>query len=147
MNEIFKLNDETKSIQEDMKVVDEALGIAELFRGTDVDFGNLKSNILTFRAFVTGKRHAETIKSRIENRKVRNETIEKVLSARDVMLFIAYETARTKEVDDSIKDIEHQELDITNKYLDSKAEDVTAAMEKAKKSYVSRLDEIKKRFV
>ena len=102
-----------------VKLIDEALAIAQLFSGIGINFGKLKSNILEFRAFVLSQRDAEIMKSRIDSKKIENEIIEKQLPNRETLLFIAYDRAGTKDLDDSIKDIAHNEVDFSNKYLDA----------------------------
>jgi V/A-type H+/Na+-transporting ATPase subunit I len=142
VNEIFALNEESKRLEEDNKVIDEALATARLFDSTDVDFGKLSSNALAFRAFVASAKHADIIKSRIEDKRIKNEIIENELPAKEKLLFVAYEKDRTKDLDESLKGTEHQEVDISNKYLNSKAANVISAMEKAKKDSIGRAKEI-----
>jgi V/A-type H+/Na+-transporting ATPase subunit I len=146
VDEIYSLEDERKKIVEDQKVVEEALTTANLFDGTEVNFGKLKSNILSFRAMVTEMRGAESIEDRIASRKIRNEIIKKVLPTKEELLFIAYEKSRDRDFDDLIRDINHYEVDLSNKYLDSDTKSVISAMQKLQSKYKHRLGEIKKRF-
>ena len=146
VNEIFRLNDERKGINENSKPVEEALTIATLFEGVDVNFGKLRSNALAFRAFVTNSLGAEAIKGNLESKKIVNEIIEKRLPAKEALLFIAYEKGRDKDFEEAIRDADHQEVDLTNSYLNSKPSSVISSMEKAQKDAKSRLDEIAKRF-
>ncbi len=71
--EIFALNEERKKLQEGMKPIEEALNTARLFEGVEIDFGKLRSNALAFRAFITDKRGANALRSRAEQRGIRNE--------------------------------------------------------------------------
>jgi V/A-type H+-transporting ATPase subunit I len=146
VNEIFALSDERKKINEDSKGIDEALTIATLFDGIDVNFGKLKSNALSFRAFVTNQLGSEAIKSNLESKKIPTEIIEKKLPARESLLFIAYAKDQNKDFEDAIKDADHQEVDLTNPRLNSKPSLVIAAMDKTQKEAKNRLVQISKRF-
>lgn len=144
-SEVFALSDERKRIEEESKSIDEAMAAARLFEGTGVDFGKLSSNALGFRAIVTSRENAKQIKSGIDSKKIQNEIIEKELPNQEALLFIAYEKEKSRELDDILKDADHNEVDLSNRHLNAKAESVLAATEKAKKQSSLRLKEISKR--
>ncbi|MGI0100904.1 MAG: V-type ATP synthase subunit I [Candidatus Micrarchaeaceae archaeon] len=145
VDEVFALNDERKKINEDIKVMDEALDISNMFSGTGVDFGRLKSNRLAFRAFMTNQKGVHIIEDRIESRKIRNMVISKMLPTRDILVFFAFEKSRMKDFDELIRDTDHYEVDMSNKYLNSTPEHVMSSTGKARKAADSRLSEIQKR--
>jgi V/A-type H+/Na+-transporting ATPase subunit I len=146
VDEIFALNEEKKKIIEDGKSIEEAMTTATLFDGTGIDFGKLKSNVLSFRALVTSPNNAEAIKGRIDSKGIDSETIEQKLPNKETLLFIAYDKEKGRDFDEAIKDVDHMEVDMSNKYLNGKSAQVIAAMDKAQKSSIIRLAEIEKRF-
>ncbi len=115
--EIFKLSDKERELDEEIASIDDSIKIAEMFRGTGIDFSMIKSDLLKFTAFTIEKRHAQKVREMLEKHKKLNyEIIEKSLGKR-TLIFIAYEASDANIVNDVLRDFKIIEIDLSNKLL------------------------------
>lgn len=144
-DEIFKLSDESKITNENISAYDEAIGIAKNFEGMDIDFSKLQSNVLEFRAFLLGNREAAMLKTLINRHKIESEILENRLDRKRRVLFIAFAKTSALKFEEQIRSVRYEEINLTNRLLDSKPDDVIKKLQKMKTGVSDRSDQIDKK--
>ncbi|MDE1868852.1 MAG: hypothetical protein KGH60_02705 [Candidatus Micrarchaeota archaeon] len=142
VNEVFKISEERKDLEEHIKSIADALKTAGMFSSMGINFGKLKSSSLGFRAILVGKRYLAAFKDIIESGDIRSELIERELKDGRTVVFIAYDIKQASGVDDAIKGVKCAEINITNKMLDAEPEVLIERLEKERAKAKSRIVEI-----
>ncbi len=111
----FAINDRRRELNEDMAVMDYAMAIAGYFNDLDVDFSNLKSETLSFKAFRAQNKVAAGVGGAIQKHGINAETVVNPIDKRDSLVLVAY--PKSVKLDDAIGGMGMTELDLNSKYL------------------------------
>ncbi|MDE1860641.1 MAG: hypothetical protein KGH72_02880 [Candidatus Micrarchaeota archaeon] len=138
---IYDLGNERKSISDDNRALDYAGSVAGAFQGIGIDFGRLKSNYLSYKAFEADRKAIHALKRSSRNA---NETgLETYISDMGkgrFLVLMAY--SKQKNIDAMLKGIQLNELDLGAKYLDATPEAVLQNVGKRKAENLKRLHQI-----
>ena len=131
---LFELNNIIKESEKEIESLEHAKYIASKFIGIAIDFSKLKSDYISYKAYIVAKKVADDFEASLN--KINNSyLIKKDIGKNNILFFIAYE--KGLNIDEVIKGIALEELDLSSRYLDSKPEHV---VEKCNKE-ISRLKE------
>jgi V/A-type H+-transporting ATPase subunit I len=131
---LFELNNIVKESEKEIESLEHAKYIASKFMGIAIDFSKLKSDYISYKAYIVAKKYADDFEASLN--KINNlYIIKKDIGKNNILFFIAYE--KGLNIDEVIKGIALEELDLSSRYLDSKPEHV---VEKCNKE-ISRLKE------
>jgi len=131
---LFELNNIVKESEKEIESLEHAKYIAYKFMGIAIDFSKLKSDYISYKAYIVAKKYADDFEASLN--KINNSyLIKKDIGKNNTLFFIAYE--KGLNIDEVIKGIALEELDLSDRYLDSKPEHV---VEKCNKE-ISRLKE------
>jgi len=131
---LFELNNIVKESEKEIESLEHAKYIASKFMGVAIDFSKLKSDYISYKAYIVAKKFADDFEAglnKIDNLYI----IKKDIGKNNTLFFIAYE--KGLNIDEVIKGIALEELDLSSRYLDSEPEHV---VEKCGKE-ISRLKE------
>ncbi len=141
LNEIYSLANERKLIEDDQKAIDYAQHIANALHGVRMDFARTKSDYLSYRAFESDSRSAKQVASAISRSK--SEGVELNISKsgknQELILLVADKKA---SVDDLLKGIKLNELDLSAKYLEGSPIEVLKTLSSRRKTNDRRLSVI-----
>ncbi|MEM3850956.1 MAG: V-type ATPase 116kDa subunit family protein [Candidatus Micrarchaeaceae archaeon] len=139
IDRIYKLNDTRRELGDEIAALRNAAHVARLFEGTGIDFGALRSGVLSFRAFEAERKEAEKAADLISKSKIRAEVI--IGSGKkNIGMLVAYE--KSSSIEEAIKEAKLREIDLGAKYLDAKPETVLKNVERLEKEYSVRLKRI-----
>ncbi|MFP3289155.1 MAG: V-type ATPase 116kDa subunit family protein [Candidatus Micrarchaeota archaeon] len=131
---LFELDNIIKESEKEIESLEHAKYIASNFIGIAIDFSKLKSDYISYKAYIVAKKNADALEASLN--KINNLYLIKNDVGKDKNLFfIAYE--KGLNIDEAIKGIALEELDLSDRYLDSKPEHV---VEKCNKE-IDRLKE------
>ncbi|MEM4088954.1 MAG: V-type ATPase 116kDa subunit family protein [Candidatus Micrarchaeaceae archaeon] len=136
---IYELNDSRKRLNDEISALRNAEHVARLFEGTGIDFGALKSEVLSFRAFEAESKEAERVASLISKSKAKAEVITGA-GKKNVGFLVAYE--KTASIEEAIKGAKIREIDLGGKYIDTKPEAMLKNAEKLEGEYSAQLQRI-----
>jgi len=131
---LFELNNIVKESEKEIESLEHAKYVADKFIGIAIDSSKLKSDYISYKAYIVAKKVADDFEASLN--KINNSyLIKKDIGKNNILFFIAYE--KGLNIDEVIKGIALEELDLSDRYLDSKPEHV---VEKCNKE-ISRLKE------
>jgi len=131
---LFELNNIIKEDEKEIESLEHAKYIADKFIGIAIDFSKLKSDYISYKAYIVAKKYADDFEASLS--KINNSyLIKKNIGKNNILFFIAYE--KGLNIDEIIKGIALEELDLSGRYLDSKPEHVVEKCDKE----ISRLKE------
>ncbi len=139
LNEIYDLGSERKLIEDDQKAVAHAERIASAFSGIGIDFGKLRSEYVSYRAFETDAQGARQF-SGMQAKERDMEITVREGGKKSFIVLVAY--AKGKTIDEYTKGMKLNELDLTAKYLDSTPASVLKSVAKRKADNAKRLQAI-----
>ena len=146
-DDIFKLSEERKALNESVKELDGALKLSDLLSGLGVDFSKLHSDVLSFRAFTVGEKDVETLESALKDSGIKHEIITKKIEKGRALAFIAFEKSQGALLDEVMKDVRSVELNLKDRYITSAPEaEMRKLVTKERGDAVKRLQEIDVRF-
>ncbi|VVB76608.1 V-type ATPase 116kDa subunit family protein [uncultured archaeon] len=129
IDEIFSLEARKTAIDSELGELAETKALASHFVGTGIDFLDLRSEFLTFRAFSVAKNAHAKVDAEMAKLKGDYEVIDR--KAKDArMVFIACRKGKEATLDRLTAISGVYEIDIDNSRLDAKAEDVLAKLGK-----------------
>ncbi len=144
LNEVYDLGSERKLIEDDQKAIDYAEHIAQAFSHIKIDFGRLRSNYLTFRAFETDGKGAKQFERLVKKAEDKNVDLEISRSGKKEFLILAT-YPKSASIEDYVKAIRLNELDLTAKYLDNVPHEILKNVKKRREDNNRRLGAIQKR--
>jgi len=131
---LFELNNIVKESEKEIESLEHAKYVADKFIGIAIDFSKLKSDYISYKAYIVAKKYADDFEASLS--KINNSyLIKKDIGKNNILFFIAYE--KGLNIDEVIKGIALEELDLSGRYLDSKPEHVVEKCDKE----ISRLKE------
>jgi len=141
---LFELNNIVKESEKEIESLEHAKYIAYKFMGIAIDFSKLKSDYISYKAYIVAKKYADDFE--VSLNKINNlYIIKKDIGKNNTLFFIAYE--KGLNIDEVIKGIALEELDLSSRYLDSKPEHVVEKcnkeISKLKEEMSKATDEIK----
>ncbi len=146
LNEIYSLANERKLIEDDQKAIDYADHIANPLHGIRMDFGRTKSDYLSYRAFETDSRSAKQVASAVSKSKPEGVELNISKSGKNQeLVLLVYD--KKASIDDLLKGIKLNELDLSAKYLEGSPSEVLKALSSRRKANVKRLAAISSRFM
>ena len=146
LNEIYSLANERKLIEDDQKAIDYADHIANALHGIRMDFGRTKSDYLSYRAFETDSRSAKQVASAVSKSKPEGVELNISKSGKNQeLVLLVYD--KKASIDDLLKGIKLNELDLSAKYLEGSPSEVLKALSSRRKANVKRLAAISSRFM
>lgn len=146
LNEIYSLANERKLIEDDQKAIDYAEHIANALHGIRMDFGRTKSDYLSYRAFEADSRSAKQVASAVSKSKPEGVELNISKSGKNQeLVLLVYD--KKASIDDLLKGIKLNELDLSAKYLEGSPSEVLKALSSRRKANVKRLAAISSRFM
>jgi len=129
---LFELDEIIKESEKEIESLEHAKYIASKFIGIAIDFSKLKSEYISYKAYIVAKKDAAGFEASLD--RIDNLYFIKKDTKNKVLFFIAYEKGLSI---DEITKVAIEELDLSNIYLDSEPEHV---VEKCNKE-IGRLKE------
>ncbi len=152
LDRVYEIIGERRLIHDDEELLSQAYHVATAFNGIDMDFSAMRSNALWFRAFEADKKGVSEFNAAIEKhsrgkggfRRSDVQTIVKPIPGKKRMwlIFVAYR--KGANVDDALKEVKLNELDVTAKYLDAKPAEVLNRIRARRASNAKRIHELEK---
>ncbi len=141
LNEIYSLANERKLIEDDQKAIGYAEHIATALHGIRMDFARTKSDYLSYRAFEADSRSAKQVASAISRSKTEGVELNISKSGKNQeLVLLVYD--KKANVDDLLKGIKLNELDLSAKYLEGSPAEVLKALSSRRKTNDRRLSVI-----
>jgi V/A-type H+/Na+-transporting ATPase subunit I len=122
ISSIYARRDEIQSIVEDNKALDNAAATAGYFGSIGIDLGSLTSNILSFTAVVVGDKEFNRFME--HGRKWRDAEITTNRAGKNRNLIFAAYKKGNESIEEALKGLKGEELDLHAKYLDSTPEKI-----------------------
>lgn len=123
MDSIFAASDRIRLLNEEIKAIENAQSVAMMFDGIDVDFSKLRSDVLSFKAFLVPKKFSERARRALEDRKLRAEAIDRQIDGQ-VLFFVAFK--RGAKLDEAISGLPMREIDLGAAFLKGRPKDIIA---------------------
>jgi V/A-type H+-transporting ATPase subunit I len=143
ISDVYRLRDEIQAIAEDNKALDNAEAVARCFGEMKTDLGALGSNILSFTAVVVGDRELarfmEHARKLARNAEI---TVNKAGKNRN-LIFAAYGKGN-EAIEEAIKGLKGEELDLHAKYLDSTPQKIIRSVEAKRAENASKGERARK---
>jgi V/A-type H+-transporting ATPase subunit I len=143
LQKVYDLRDELQSITEDNKALANAESIAKCFGIMSTDLGALNSNILSFMAVVVNDK--QLAKFILHSRKLNRNaevTSNKVAKNKN-LIFAAYKKGE-EGVEEALKGLKGEELDLKAKYLDSTPQSILKSVAKKRAENLAMTERAKK---
>ena len=138
--QIYRLLEKKKQIEDDSVISDYAFRVAELFKGMRIDFSKLQGNVLGFKAFVGDSRQISLIESNIKKMKIEHEFVTEALGKKEKLVFIAYE--KGKSIEEAVRNVKAEELDLHATYIEGTPAEIMKRIEEARARNTKILAEI-----
>ncbi|MGC8587093.1 MAG: V-type ATP synthase subunit I [Candidatus Micrarchaeia archaeon] len=139
IDKIYSLSETKKAVGDEISALNNAKRIAMLFYGTGIDFGKLKSESLSFRAFEAEPKEASRMADLIYKSNPRAEVI--IGSGKKTVgILVAYD--KSTGIEGAIKSAKAREIDLGAKYLDAKPEQVVSNVDRLIGKYESQMKEV-----
>lgn len=144
VGEVNLLVEKKRELKERIKGTEDELSTASLFEGIDIDFGKLVSKVLAFRAFLADQKTAATLRQWVEQRGVRCEIVEGTREKKFIV-FVAFDASQGSMIEEAVRQLKLNEVDMTDKYLDAKPRMVVAKLERQKDAEAREIAETDRR--
>ena len=139
IDRLFELNSRIKENERDIEALDHAIYIASIFKGTRIDFSKLKSDYISYKAYVAERKTSNKLWQSLKS--IRNAEIIKKDLGKNVLFFIAFE--KGLNIDEIVKPFKLEELDLHAAYLDGNPEEVIEKCLKEKKRLSEEISKAK----
>ena len=144
LGEVYDLGGEKKLLEDDQKALDYADHIAGALSDVRMDLGRTKSDYLSYRAFETDGKGGGQLGRMAGGRQGGGMELFIHKFGKDKQIaFLAYDKKRN--IDDMLKGIRLNELDLSAKYLEGSPKEVLRVTAKKRRENVARLAAISRR--
>ncbi|MEM3839303.1 MAG: V-type ATPase 116kDa subunit family protein [Candidatus Micrarchaeaceae archaeon] len=141
LEEIYALSNERKGLEEDLAALGNAERIALAFKHIRVDFGRIRSERISYKAFEGGEKALRQLMKKLKDQ----EGMEVLVGRHEkkVFVFMAYD--KRVEIEPMTKDAGFSEIDLTARYLDGYPSEILRKVAERRASDESRLHAIDSR--
>ena len=146
LNEIYSLANERKLLEDDQKAIDYAEHIANALHGVRMDFARTRSDYLSYRVFEADSKSTRQVASAISKSKPEGVELNIFKSGKNQeLVLLVYD--KKASVDDLLKGIKLNELDLSAKYLEGSPTEVLKALSSRRRANERRLSVISARLM
>ncbi len=143
IDETYSLGNERKSLNDDLKAVGYAERVAQLFSGSGINFSRMASDYVAYSAFETDKKGAQQFIRAAKGHKANGIEVKASRSGKKFAILVVH--SKSVAVDELMKGVKANELDLTAKYLTGTCADVMRSMSARRKDDATRLRQIAER--
>ncbi len=143
LQRVYDLRDQLQLIAEDNKALDNAESIAKSFGSLNVNLGSLGSNVLSFMAVVVPDKQMARVVEHSRKFSRNAEILVNKAGKNRNLIFAAYRKGE-ESVEESLKGLKGEELDLKVKYLDSTPISVIKSVAKRRADNLSAQEKAKK---
>jgi V/A-type H+-transporting ATPase subunit I len=143
LSKIFDIEQKLALLDEEYKGLLYPEKIGNYFSGMKINFSNLESDRLEFKAFTISQRKLPMLKARLHELKAAYEISTKTLNGDNVLVFIAYDKNASAAVGDAVSRLRREEIDLTAPYVKGTPENIMSVVSAKKKELSSQISELK----
>lgn len=143
MPRTFALDERRAALLSERKEIREALKIADIFVGTDINFSKLKSERLGFAAYMVSRSARRTVAGITQGMKKGYEILSWEKKRGNVLLFIAYDKRNENALESLAKVSGIYEIDIANHNLHGTAYEAVHGLEEMEEEVVLGLRHVR----